>query len=327
MKPSRLLALALALALAPAHALAQTPPAAPPAESAQEGGKSHFLRGVQIFHEGDFRGALVEFRRAYELTHNYKVLYNLGQTAFELQDYAGALRSFQRYLADGGAEIDAARRASVEDDLKKLAGRVAKLEIKTNAAGAEVTIDDVVVGRAPLAEPVLVSMGRRKVTVQKGTLPPSTRYVEVAAGDVATVSLDLAEAPAIVAPPPPVTVSPPVAPPPPPASPPRTGVWISLGVTGALLGGAVVTGVLAVGAHGDAETDLHMLGVSASTVESAHTKTATLALATDILGGAAIAMGGVTLVLALTGKRDPAAGPKATALTLGPRGAALSGSF
>jgi tetratricopeptide (TPR) repeat protein len=318
MKPSRLLPLALALALLPALALAQTPPA----DGAMEEGKGHFQRGVAIFHEGDFRGALVEFRRAYDLTHNYKVLYNLGQTQFELQDYAGALGSFQRYLADGGAEIDAARRASVEDDLKKLAGRVAKIEIKTNAAGAEVTIDDVLVGRAPLDAPVLVSMGRRKVAVQKGALPPSVRYVEVAAGDVATVSLDLAEAPTIA---PPVTAVPPVAPSP-PASPPRTGVWISLGVTGALLTGAVVTGVLAVGAHSDAEDKIHMLGVSSADVASAHSKTAALALATDILGGAAIAMGGVTLVLALTGgKREPA--PKAAALTLGPRGAALSASF
>jgi hypothetical protein len=325
MKRTLALPLAAALALLPARALAQSPPT-PVTPAAVEEGKSHFQRGVAIFHEGDFRGALVEFRRAYELSHNYKVLYNMGQTEFELQDYAGALRAFQQYLADGGAEIEASRRASVEDDIKKLSGRVAKIEIKTNAAGADVLIDDVVVGHAPLGEPVLVSMGRRKVAVQKGGLPPSARYVDLAAGDTATVSLDVVEAPVATAPAP---VAPgPAAPQPAPApAPSRTGMWVTLGLTGALLTGAAVTGALAVVAHADAQNDVHTLGVSASTVESAHSKTATLALATDILGGAAIAGGVVTLVLGLTGgKRAPAA-PGATAISIGPRGAVLTGSF
>jgi hypothetical protein len=101
-------------------------------------------------------------------------------------------------------------------------------------------------------------------------------------------------------------------------------MWVSLGVTGALTAGAVVTGVLALGAHSDAQTKLGTLGVKASDVEAAHSKTVTLAAVTDALGGAAIVMAGVTIALGVTGgKREP---PPA-ALTLGPRGAALSGRF
>ena len=43
--------------------------------------------------------------------------------------------------------IEAARRAQVEDDLKKLAARVARLSITSNAAEAEVLIDE----EAPIA--------------------------------------------------------------------------------------------------------------------------------------------------------------------------------
>jgi len=330
MKPARLLPrLALAtVLLSTSIAAAQPSPAgAPPAAAAVEEGKAHFLRGVSLFHESDFRSALVEFRRAYELSHNFKVLYNLGQTELELQDYAGARSSFQRYLFEGGGEIEAGRRASVEEDIKKLAARVARVEVKANVTDAEVLVDDVVVGKTPLKEPLLVSIGRRKLTLQKGGAVSTARFVELAGGDLVPVALDLADsrpqapaAPLAVVPPPPAPL------PPAPASPPRTGMWVGLGVTGALTLGAVVTGVLALGAHSSAETTLGTVGVSASAVQAAHSKTATLALATDLLGGAAIVMAGVTVALGVTGSKTDAAPPRA-AITLGPRGAAISGSF
>jgi hypothetical protein len=101
-------------------------------------------------------------------------------------------------------------------------------------------------------------------------------------------------------------------------------MWVSLAITGALTAGAVTTGVLALGAHSDAETKLGTLGVKSSDVEAAHSKVATLALVTDIVGGTAIAMAGVTIALGVTsGKSAPAK----AALTLGPRGAVISGRF
>ena len=84
-------------------------PLAARADNTEEA-KSHFQRAVDLFHEADFRAALIEFQRAYDAAPNYKVLYNLGQTAQELQDYAGALKAFRGYLDGGGREIPAARR-------------------------------------------------------------------------------------------------------------------------------------------------------------------------------------------------------------------------
>ncbi len=317
---------AVSLALTPRAASAQpAPPPGAKAESPDEG-RDHFTRGVALFREGDYRAALVEFRRAYQMSHNYKALYNIGQTEFEVQDYAGARTSFQKYLAEGGAEIEAGRRAEVQADIDKLNGRVAKIEIKTNTAGADVLVDDTLIGQAPLKEPLLVSAGRRKITVQKGALPPVTRFVELAGGDTTSVTIDLAA----VATEPLASAAAPVAPPPAmaPPAPARTGVWISLAATGALTAGAVVTGILALGAHGDAEKKLATRGVTAADVEAAHSKTATLGLVTDVLGGAAIVMGGVTIVLAATSGRGRAdeARPAAT-LLLSPRGALLTGRF
>jgi hypothetical protein len=325
MKFSSLLVGLVAASIVSTPLAASARPGDAKAEAPDEG-RDHFNRGVALFREGDYRAALVEFRRAYAISHNYKALYNIGQTEFEVQDYAGARTSFQKYLVEGGAEIEAGRRAEVEADVKKLDGRVAKIEIKTNADGADILLDDTVIGQAPLKEPLLVSAGRRKITVQKGALPPVTRFVEIAGGDASSVTIDLAataEPIARGAAAPPVAAAP-VAPP----SPPRTALWISLAGTGALTTGAVITGILALGAHGDAETKLATRGATATDIEAAHSKAATLGLVTDVLGGAAIVMGGLTIVLAATsGKGHVDAAKPAAALQLSPRGAVFTGRF
>lgn len=294
---------------------------AQPANGSGDGsaaGKARFAAGVALFREADYRGALVEFRRAYELSNNYRTLFNIGQTEFELQDYAGALRSFEKYLREGGSEIEPERRSAVEADIKKLQGRVAKLEIKSNTAGAEVTVDDVVVGVTPLAGPLVVSAGRRKVTVRKGAQLPVTQLVDIAGGDSTKVNLDLA----VVAPQPSATPS--AAP---RTAPSHTGLWVSLTATGVLTAGALVTGVLAYQSKNDTNEKLSRRGVSASEVESAHAKTGSLALATDVAGGAAIVMGVVSIIVGTSGGATRTDAGRSTGLSIGPRGAFFDGTF
>lgn len=308
--------LSSALLLAARAAPAQPAPVPAPSGSA-DAARGHFNNGVALYREGDFRGALIEFRRAYEIGRNYRALYNIGQASFEVQDYAGALRSFQKYLADGGAEIDAERRAQVEGDIRKLGARVARITIKTNAPGADVLVDDVLVGQAPLAEPVLVSAGRRKITVQAPGVPPTTRVLDFAGGDATVVAVDVAAAkPAEGG----ATAAAP--------GPSRTGLWVSLGVTGALTAGAVTTGVLALNAHADGEKKLATRGVAAADVEAAYSKTRALATTTDILTAAAGAMAVVTIVLAATGGSKRADDTKpSVSLYVEPRGMGLAGRF
>lgn len=312
---------ALALFLAPITVAAQPQP---PAPATADQAKAHFQRGVELFREGDFRSALVEFRRAYDLSGNFKVLYNIGQTELQLQDYASGLRSLQRYLEGGGAEIEASRRAQVEDEIKRLAARVARVEVKADVQGAEVLVDDVVVGKTPLSEAILVSIGRRKITIQRGGAVSAARYVDLAGGDRTVVTLELAEPKALA----PVAPVAPIAPAPaePPSPPSRTGLWIGLAATGGLLVGTGITGALALSARSDAVDKLNTLGSKPSDIESARSKTKTLALAADILGGATLVMAGVTVVLGVTGgsKSQP---PSTTALTVGPRSLALGGTF
>jgi hypothetical protein len=281
--------------------------------AAQAEGRQHFRRGVDFFKEGDYRAALIEFKRAYELAPNYKVLYNLGQTSLELQDYASALRSFEKYLNDGGKEIAAARRTQVEAEVDRLKKRVARVEITTNVPDAEVFVDDVSVGRTPLA-PVAVSAGRRKFSATKGGIT-ATRAVDLAGGDTTTIQLEIVEPVA----PTPTPVTPPMrtpeptrtpartdtprapalAPTPPPPEPSNTGLWLGITATGALAAGAVATGIFALSAKKDFDSTVARFGVDAQTVSDARSKTRTLALVTDILAGATVLAGGITLLTSL----------------------------
>ena len=142
----------------------QEPPAAeqpPPSDPAMVEAGERFDRGVRYFEDGDFGAALAEFLRAYELTGNWIVLYNLGQVSQGMGRRADALRYFERYLAEGGADVDAieGRRAEVESNLAALRARLALLDVDVDVEGAEVLVDDEIVGTAPLGEPLVLDPG------------------------------------------------------------------------------------------------------------------------------------------------------------------------
>ena len=289
-------------------------------------GRSRFERGVEFYKEGDFRAALIEFKRAYDAAPNYKVLYNIAQTSLELQDYATALRNFEKFLADGGAEIPAARRAQVLQETERLGKRVARLTVEVNVVGAEILVDDVSVGKTPLAEPIVVSAGRRRLTATLDA-QSTTRVIDVAGGDAQRIQLALetrtlppTELPKL---PPPATPAPAEG-----NAPSHTGVWIGLGVTGALTVATAVTGVLALGAKGSFDDAIARPGVTPQQVDDARTRTRTMALVTDVLGGSAIVAGAITLIVALTGK---ATTPKESAsfvhVGVSPWGVDLHGRF
>lgn len=334
--------------LAVAAALSIAAPAAPvlaqqPTKAHQHEAATRFRKGLELFKDGDYQAALIEFRRAYELAPNFNVLYNIGQVYFQLQDYPHALTSLQKYLDEGADRIPAARRAEVARDIEKLKARVANLEITSAVADAEVTIDDVPVGKTPLGKPIMVSAGRHKVTISKAGFLPATKVVEIASVEKQTVQLNPVEqkaaAPVVVQPPPPVVVQPPLAqtplPPEPPPPPPSKPVPVAgIVVTGVLTVGAVVTGVLALGAKSTLQDEVKSPTATRDGLDSAKNKLTGLALATDLLAGSAIVAGGVTLIVGLTGgpKKDAPAQQKPASLPhvrvgVGPGSISLLGTF
>jgi PEGA domain len=258
----------------------------------------HFERGVSLYGERNYRGALVEFKRAYALAPNVAVLYNVGETEYQLEDYAEALSTFDRYLTDSGPSDG--HRAEVETNVAVLRSRVGRLTVTTVPQGADVAIDDRPIGRTPLANAVRVSIGRRKVAASFAGRPSVVRYIDVAAEDdvSVTVQLSASEEP-----------NPPAAPPVPPASappdvaPPSSGAalrafgWVT---AAAFAGGAVAMGVLAVNEADALKTERGTFPTTTATLTHDANLATTYAVFADSLAAAAVIVGGVTLFSTLS---------------------------
>jgi tetratricopeptide (TPR) repeat protein len=287
--------------------------------------RHHFDRGVEYVQDGDLKAALIEFKRAYAASPNYRVLYNLGQVSNELREYIEAQSYFRRYLTDGGDEIDASRRRDVEAMLTKLSSRIARLELSSNIEGAELFVDDVPVGRSPLTEPVRVSAGARLVTAAVPGRPPISRSVEAAGGDTLSVQLNFPPS-AMAA----EVASAPITYPRVHAESSGTSPVLWLGITSGALG--IATGVMAYLAAKDA-SDYHDAVKTKTTARELQTlddRATTKALVTDILLGATVAATTVTLIVAATsgGEREHAASKSANArLSVGPGAVSLAGNF
>lgn len=197
----RISCLALAGLLIPlsapwAHASSRTahsfePDLTPTLEPEQEA-KDHFERGVELYESGDVEAAQVEFLRAYQVSPNYRLLYNIAQSAAMLRDYVTARHSFLQYLEDGGSEITLERRAYVQEELERLNGYLAYIKVRVNVPQAEVKID----GRTPDPrskgpEGILVSSGRRTIQVQRQGFEPWETVIDVAGEDSIVLDVDL----------------------------------------------------------------------------------------------------------------------------------------
>jgi hypothetical protein len=300
------------------------PPSGAPDKQAQDEGRERFKRGVELYRDGDFRAALIEFNRAYDVAPSYKIQFNIGQTCAELQDYACALRAFDRYVRDGGKDVPKDRQKQVEKDLDRLKKLVATIRVTVNKPGADVALDDVAVGRSPLPDPLLVGAGRHRITVTLAPSPVVTRIVDVAGGDQSDVAIDLSE-PA----PPPVVEAPkpvPIVAPPPPAEPPpsRAPFWVSLATTGVLGAGVIVMGSLSLGAKSDLDRTAGRLGATTRDIDSAQSKLQAMTITTDVLLVSTVVAAGLTTVLFFT-----TSAPKKPAVQVGAGlgSLTLSGAF
>lgn len=331
-------ALAVALALPFAvTSLSAKPALAQPKEplkdkASLDEAKDRFKRGLALYKEGSLDAALVEFSRAYDLSPSWKILYNIAVVHRDQRNYVEALGAFERFLAGGGKQIDAAKKKEVDAEIDQLRKFVGKLVIAVNVAGAEVRVDDQLVGKAPLAGPIAVNAGKRRVSATAEGRTAASELVTVAGGDEVKVTLSLAEPPkaepVVLAPAAPPPQEPARAPEPPPSRM-TTLSYVGFGAAGALAIGAGVTGFLAQRASKDL-SNMEFVGATPSPeVEDQRSKVKRLALTTDVLAGAALATFGVTLYLTLsrTPTREQAPAAAQLHLSIAPGSLGLGGTF
>jgi hypothetical protein len=268
--------------------------------------KEHFATGLKFYEDSDYALALIEFERAYSYVPDYRVLFNIGQVSIQLARYARAAQALQQYLASGGNKLPATRIADVQKDLSMLENRTARLTVKCNVDGADVYLDDTLLGKTPITEAILVDAGEHRVLVQLPGYQSRTEPLTLAGRDESTVQFELIEdRPIRVVPEIPVTmpvqgVPPPALIVPPVGLPPRRNdmLYVGWGATGVLTLGWAITGYIGLKAASEFNTAMQHTSTK-SQLDSLSTKARGWLLAADIVGAATIVTGGTTLYFTL----------------------------
>jgi tetratricopeptide (TPR) repeat protein len=245
--------------------------------------KLHFERGVQLYNDEDYKLAVVEFRRAYDLGHDYRVLYNIGQVNFQLGNYAEAKRTLQKFLDDGGARVSAEQRAQVIKDIEALKIRTAQLHVVASVGGADLLVDGERVAQIPPtgehSVQVLVNGGAHRVALTKPGYLDEVQEVTLAGAEEKKLVITLRPKPVEAR-----------------SSAP---LWIAWGATALLAGG---TAVAFVGWRG-ADKDLDDTLLRQTTQQEINDKTSAsnnLQILTIGLGSAAVIAAGISLYLTLS---------------------------
>lgn len=158
----------------------------------------HFKSGVTLFGEQKFAEALAEFERAYELSPNPIVLYNMASCHRELSHYADAVRLYNRFLTETeGKEGIAPRLTAARAELDDILSRIARISVKV-PDGARITLDGDQLGTMPGVEmPLIVAPGEHKIGAQLAGKRDAEKTVRVASGDNLKVELSLVDVPAV----------------------------------------------------------------------------------------------------------------------------------
>lgn len=148
-----------------------------------------FDRGVHLFNEGDNANALLEFKRAYELSGERSILLNIGLVQAQLGRPVEAVEALDQLLAQpSGIDESHTARARVTRD--EQSAHIGRLMVTTNVQ-AQLEIDNLVVGRTPLTGPIAAASGIRLLTVVAPGKLPIRQEVAITGGQQTDVSLDL----------------------------------------------------------------------------------------------------------------------------------------
>lgn len=196
----RPLALGLAVGLlsaAPA-ALAQQPQPDPVTEVA----RARFNDGVTLYGQGKYKEARDAFLQAYALKRVPAVLLNLGQSEVKGGFHEDGGNHLQQFLREH-KPIKPEEKEAADRGIAEAKKKTAYVILSVDAAGADVSIDGVSIGKAPLLDPWFVKAGKHTAFATFAGKNASAQF-DAKVGQSTLASLTLG-----------VAVSPPPQPPPP----------------------------------------------------------------------------------------------------------------
>ncbi|MBN2525461.1 MAG: hypothetical protein JXR76_03640 [Deltaproteobacteria bacterium] len=161
-------------------------------EDASEVKKTHakmaFDEGRELFTGEKYLEAAEAFRRAYDISPTWRLLFNIAQAETAAKRYGLAIEAFEQYLAEGGDEIIDSRSDEVMSEIRRLRMLVGTVAV-TADSDAVLYVDNAPRGVVPLPGPVRVSIGTHTVKVEKEGVVLLETEVTVAGGMTTQVTV------------------------------------------------------------------------------------------------------------------------------------------
>jgi hypothetical protein len=251
--------------------------------------RAAFTRGAQLFLAGDSSAAAAAFARAYELSADHRLLYNMAQVEADRQHPAAALRLLALYLEQGGAQIDAGRREEVAEERVRLEARAAALRVATNVENATLSVDGAALGTPP-NEVIWLDPGEHRVAVEADGHAPQRQSLTLQPGARRLIAMPLRAAlrsGSLAAPAAPVD------------TPDRTPLWLSLGAATASGGLAIAFVALSRAADAKLERELQRYPADEASLGAARSRLRTLSAVSDAALGVTAVTASAALYFAL----------------------------
>lgn len=282
--------------------------------------REYFKAGVSYLKDPDgarYEEAYQAFKAAYAEAPSWKILGNLGIAAMKLERDKEAIDAFERYLKEGGAELDEAERSQFQRDLDTLRTGVVKVTI--SATPGNVTLVDehmkssgTVTNRYDVTDGKLelgLRAGRHRITAKVAGYDEGKWEVDLAPGSTVNHAFELKQESAgsgVTDPSAGNGTKDPIT----DGGPTRTErpipgtVWVGVAATGALLVGATITGIIASGKRSDFNDAND--GSDPGAADELKSDGQKMNLITDVLLGGAVVAGAVTTILFLNRPEVPA---------------------
>ena len=139
-----------------------------------------------------YADALDGYKKAYELSHDARFLYNMGRALGALGDYPAAVDELERFRLDAPADLRA-RVPQLESLITDFKHHVSALTVTCNVPGAHVLVRAKEVGQAPLSD-LRLNSGPAAIEVSADDYTTQHKDVVLPEGSTLSVNFDLVKA-------------------------------------------------------------------------------------------------------------------------------------
>jgi hypothetical protein len=129
--------------------------------------RASFEQGKELFEHEDYVTSHAKLERAYELSTNPRILWNMAACSAKQKKYALAIAEADRYLLEGSGKLTPEQVDRAQTFVRDLRGYVAEATFRVTPAGARLSIDRVPRGLLNVPTEVLLDLGAHTVQLEK----------------------------------------------------------------------------------------------------------------------------------------------------------------